>query len=256
MTVEHPQNIFLETSSYLPLIWRTPYSQAVVESLIKHRETRRFFLQRDCIREAAAYLSFEDNWRYHPGIRIRILARRLSDEQLARLPFPSTAIQVLLGGNIWPQAQYLNFVRHTTFFFVDLVDGISFTPPRNGLLELADRIDRRLVFMRNLFSEHLEARILQLPIDKMLSYWGTWYLMEVPPPFAIHILEDPRPYDKTSDKLRDIFHYDCIVAVNPKPAAMLVANTGFTRNAKTSFANLPIPIICAETQSKEFFGEG
>lgn len=255
MITDHRQSIFLETSSYLPLIWRTPYSQSVVEFLVRHRESHTFFLQRDCIREASAYLSFEDNWRYHPGIRLRALTRRFSDAQLARLLFPSTAVQVLLGGNIWPQAQYLNFVRHTAFFFIDLVDDISFAIPRAGLLELADRIDRRLVFMRNLFTGHLSARILQLPIGEMLSYWGTWYLMDFPPPFSIHIFEDPRPFDKTSDRLRDIFHYDCVVGVDPMPSAIFVANTGFTRNAKSSFANLAVPIVCAETRSKKFFSE-
>jgi len=92
-----------------------------------------------------------------------------------------------------------------------------------------------------------------LPIGEILPYWGKWYLPRPFPTFSIRILDDPRPYNMTADKLRDIYHYECAVNHTPRPAMMIVANTGFVRNVKRSVSNLAIPIVCAETTSKSFF---
>lgn len=245
--------IFLETSSYLPLIWRTPYSQSVIEYLSALSHAIEIVLQRDCIKEAAGYLSFEDNWKYHPAVRIRKIIKKFSNAELSKMPFPSTAVQILLGGNIWPQAQYLNFIRHTAFFFIDLIDGISFRHPLSGLEEFAIRIESRVLDFRKMFKDHLAASEIFLPQADILPYWGTWYLMNVPGPFRIQIMDDPRPYDMTADKLRDLYHYECVASTTPQPKEIFVANTGFIRNAKTSFVRLPVPIVCANTISKEIF---
>ena len=247
------KTILLETSSYLPLIWRTPYSKSVVAMMTDQGEEARFLLQRDSVHEAAGYLSFEDDWRYHPSVRFRRLAERLNDAELGQLPFPSTAVQLLLGGSIWPQAQYLNFVRHTAFFFIDLLDGVSFEKPRTGLLECARRIEERTAFFRELFSAHESASQISLPQEHILSYWGTWYLSPLPRPFTIELMDDPRPFDKVSDKLRDLYHYDCALAVDPPADIMLVANTGFMRNVKSNFSRTPCPVVCAEAISPAFF---
>ncbi len=254
MTHSAGRIIYLETSSYLPLIWRTPYSQSLVDKMIEYAKDYEFVLQGDCIAEAAGYLSFEDNWKYHPAVRIRRLLERLDDNDLARLGFPSTAVQLLLGGNIWPQAQYLNFVRHTAFFFVDLLDGICWEQPRRGLSAFADLVEQRVHTFRQLFRDHAEAKEMNLPNQDILPYWGGWYLPHCVPSFKIRVLEDPRPYNLTADKLRDIYHYDCAINSKAMPAMMLVANTGFKRNIKTSFATLPCPIVCAETGSGAIFG--
>ncbi|MBI2899389.1 MAG: hypothetical protein HYY17_04345 [Planctomycetes bacterium] len=246
--------IWLETSSYLPLIWRTPYSRSVVEFLARHAPSHRLLLQRDCILEAAGYFSFEDNWKYHPAVRIRNLLRRLSDEELQTLGYPSAAVQLLIGGNIWPQGQYLNFVRHTGFLFADLLDGTLFDSPRRDLGLLAERIEERVSAFRRIFQEHAAAREVALPTDGILPYWGRWYLPHLPAPFKIEIVPDPRPYNMTADKLRDIFHYDCAVRSDPMPRMMFVANTGFQKNVKTSFADLPCPIVCAKTSTAEILG--
>lgn len=250
-------SIYLETSSYLPLIWTTPYSKSVVSILEAYRKQRcTFELQRDCIVEASGYLSFKDDWRYNPALRIRALVKNFDEGALRKLPFPSTAIQLLLGGNIWPQAQYLNFVRHTTFFFIDLLDDLSFDNPKDDLLILADRIEKRVLAFRNMFELHKNADMLMLPNDDILPYWGKWYLTEVPEPFEIKIIDDPRPYNLVSDKLRDIYHYDCAVNALERPNEMVVANTGFRRNVKTSFSELAVPLVVAETATSEFFGNG
>jgi len=245
--------VFIETSSYLPLIWTTPYSQSLVSLMAQHESNHEFFVHRDCIAEAAGYLSFEDNWRYHPSFRIRRLLQKLSDTQLKNLGFPSAAIQLLLGGNIWPQAQYLNFVRHTTFFFSDLVDGLCWANPRDALSTLAERIDRRVKSFRQTFKAHFSASVLNLPQNDILPYWGKWYLSRPFRNFTIHLVDDPRPYNKKAKKLRDIYHYDCALNHTPLPEMMIVANTGFKRNVKNSFSELRIPIVCAETASAEFF---
>ena len=248
--------VYLETSSYLPLIWTTPYSKSVIELLEQRRvQGATFELQRDCVLEAAGYLSFKDDWRYHPALRIRALVQNLSEQQIRRLQFPSTAIQLLLGGNIWPQAQYLNFVRHTTFFFVDLVDDLSFNNPIADLMRLAERIEKRVSTFREMFKEHSKATILRLPSSEILPYWGRWYLTSLPDPFEIQIVDDVRPYDLASDKLRDIYHYDCAVTASKQPNEMIVANTGFKRNVRKSFTELPVHLICAETQTSRFFAK-
>lgn len=247
--------ICLETSSYLPLIWTTPYSRSVVD-ILEERRTKEcsFELQRDCIREAASYLSFKDDWRYHPALRIRTLVKNLSSAEIERMSFPSTAVQLLLGGNIWPQAQYLNFVRHTAFFFIDLIDELSFKDPVRDLLIFADKIEERIGKFRRMFEEHIKASVFRLPTNDILSYWGRWYLKALPKPFEISIINDIRPYNLASDKLRDIYHYDCAVNARKRPDEMIVANTGFKRNVQTSFTNLSVPLVCASTATSIFFG--
>lgn len=245
--------IFLETSSYLPLIWTTPYSQSVVSLLEEYESEHEFVLQRDCVSEAAGYLAFEDNWRYHPAFRVRRILSRFSDSELQMLGFPSAAIQILLGGNIWPQAQYLNYVRHTAFFLADLVDGICWESPREGLSVFAERTEKRIQTFRELFREHSSASLLHLPSSAILPYWGRWYLLNPSRAFTIRLVDDPRPYNMTADKLRDIYHYDCAVNHRPRAELILVANTGFARNVKNSFKELALRIKCAETASANIF---
>ncbi|MEO0080071.1 MAG: hypothetical protein ABIK44_05290 [candidate division WOR-3 bacterium] len=253
MTSTSKAVIYLETSSYLPLVWRTPYSQPVIDTMTEYAD-HQFVLQRDCVLEAKGYLSFgDDDWRYHPAVRIRNILKRTTDSELREFGYPSAAIQLLLGGNIWPQAQYLNFVRHTVFFFADLLDGISFAHPREGLSEFADRIERRVIHFRQLFQDHAAAESVILPTEDILPYWGKWYLPSIPRRFTVRIIPDPRPFNMTTDKLRDIYHYECAVSSRPAPKLMLVANTGFERNVKTSFATLPCPIVCPKARTGDLF---
>ncbi len=248
--------VYLETSSYLPLIWTTPYSRSVID-LLEQRQSQKgvFLLQRDCIREASGYLSFKNDWRYHSAIRMRSLIEKIGNQGINKLPFPSTAMQLLLGGNIWPQAQYLNFVRHTAFFFVDLLDDITFEHPVDDLLIFADRIEQRIEEFRKKFDVHLQADSLLMPDPSILSYWGRWYLSAVPSRrFEIKIVDDVRPYDLSSDKLRDVYHYDCLLHANPIPSEMIVANTGFKKNVQKHFSSLSVPLVCATTTTSVFFG--
>lgn len=246
--------IYLETSSYLPLVWRTPYSQSLLALLARYATEYEFILQHDCILEASGYLSFEDNWKYHPAVRIRRLLERTADQELAEFGYPSAALQLLLGGNIWPQARYLNYVRHTAFFFADLLDGLDWQSPRQGLLEFAERIESRTAAFRRLFQTHASAYELRLPDQGILPYWGKWHLPRCPQSFRIQVVPDPRPHRMTAGKLRDIYHYDCALSSVPPPEMMLVANTGFARNVRASFETLPCPIICAQTDSAAIFG--
>lgn len=135
--------ICLETSSYLPLIWTTPYSQGVIKLIQYYRNNADFYIQDDCLVEALSYIRYQKNWFRHASVRIKKLAKVLTDKQLSELSFPSTAFQILLGGKMWAQGLYLNFVRHTTFLYADLVDKVDFLDKRKGLLQLADLIDER-----------------------------------------------------------------------------------------------------------------
>jgi len=248
-------SVYLETSSYLPLIWTTPYTKSVV-AMLEQRRSRdcTLILQRDCVVEASGYLSFKDDWRYHPAVRIHALIKNFGETAVRKLAFPSTAVQLLLGGNIWPQAQYLNFVRHTAFFFIDLLDNLSFSEPVSDLVLFAERIEKRIEDFRKMFQEHATANVLQIPNSNILPYWGGWYFSSPSPSFEVKIIDDPRPYNLSSDKLRDIYHYDCAVNTKERPEEMIVANTGFKRNVQTSFTDLPIPIMCATTATSIFFG--
>lgn len=216
-------------------------------------------LQRDCVLEAAGYLSFPDDWRYHPSVRIRNMLMLMTDSQLEGLGYPSSAVQLLLGGSIWPQARYLNYIRHTGFFFSDLLDGISFSSPREALSELANRIENRVVHFRQVFRDHADAKSIVLPTEDILPYWGKWYLPTVARRFAVELVQDPTPYDMTADELRDVYHYRCAAGNKPPPALMLVADTGFERNVKRSlkrsFATLPCPIVCAKARTGDIFRE-
>jgi len=135
--IKESKKICLETSSYLPLIWVTPYTQGVIKLIQYYRDNVEFYIQEDCLVEALSYIHYPQNWFRHPSIRIRKLAQILTDEQLKYLSFPSTAFQILLGGKMWAQGLYLNFVRHTTFLYADLVDQVDFSSDkREGLLRL------------------------------------------------------------------------------------------------------------------------
>jgi hypothetical protein len=206
--------VLLETSSYLPLLWRTPYTQSVLSAMANFAPEASFAIQADCIREAAGYLSFEEDWKYHPGVRIRRILAKTKDAQIRKWSFPSAAIQILLGGNIWPQGRYLNFVRHTTFFLSDLIDEVSFDDPRRGLEDLANRIDTRIARFRHQFNQHEKATTLMLPTEHMLPYWGLWYCLEVPTSFRIDVLRDDH-ISPSSGRSRDLLHYEFALLIRP-----------------------------------------
>jgi len=241
------ESIVLETSSYLPLLWRTPYSYSVAQMMVEYADEHEFLLQCDCVAEAAGLLSFEGDWRYDPAIRFRHLIDKMTDDELRRLPYPSTAVQLLLGGSIWTQARYLNHVRHMAFFLIDLLDDISFKSPREGLLECARRIEERICRFRELFRAHQSAQEVWLPQRHILSYWGTWYLQDPPEPFRIRMVDDPWPYTSARARLRDLYHYQCALTFQPPPAFMLVANTGFAKRIEDTVATMPFPVVSAET---------
>jgi hypothetical protein len=121
------------------------------------------------------------------------------------------------------------------------------------LTTFADRIEERVKLFRSAFKSHASASVLILPKDSILPYWGKWYLPRPLRSFSIRLVDDPRPYNMTADKLRDIYHYDCAVNHAPPPEMMIVANTGFARNVRSSFSELRVPIVCAETASASLF---
>lgn len=161
------RNINLETSSYLPLVWVTPYSNGIIDLLGKYKVSK-FFIQADCIKEALSYVNYKRDWFRHPALRFKRLAKMLTNRQLQRMSFPSSAFQILLGGKIWPSGKYLNFVRHTGFLYADLIDTVNFNNPRKALIEIANKIDNRFFSLQSLMKKHLEEKHFELSFDNII----------------------------------------------------------------------------------------
>lgn len=248
------KNICLETSSYLPLLWITPYSQGVINLIQYYRESAKFYIQDDCLIEALNYVHYPQNWFRHPSVRIKKIVKTLTNEQLKKMSFPSSAFQILLGGKIWAQGQYLNFVRHTTFLYSDLVDKIDFTNKRKGLLELADLIDERFKILKNKIEHHLNSEEFEIDFNQILPYWGRFYLfLELPNPITIKVWKNPEKFVKGGARIRDVYHYESMINSGYNFDKMIVANTGFSALIKKERGSLPIEIICAQSRQAEIF---
>jgi hypothetical protein len=248
------KKICLETSSYLPLIWITPYSQGIINLVQYYCEDADFFIQEDCLREALSYIYYPKNWFRHPSDRIRKLVKILKDEQLDKMTFPSTAFQILLGGKMWAQGPYLNFVRHTTFLYSDLVDNIDFTDKRKGLTKLADLVDERFNELKIKIEKHLNNNEFVISFEEMLPYWGKFYLfLELPEKFNVKVWKDPEPFIKGAARIRDVYHYESMLKAGIGFDKMIVANTGFSAHIKKQRGNLPIEIICSQSRQTEIF---
>lgn len=170
------KKICLETSSYLPLIWCTPYSQSLISLIKSYQNDSEFYIQKDCILEALSYVHYQNNWFRHAPFRLRKLSKILNEKVLERMSFPSSAFQIVLGGKMWAQGLYLNFVRHTTFLYADLIDKVDFSDKRKGMLILADLIDERYNEVKKRIEDHLEADNFAIDLNEIYSYWGKYYL--------------------------------------------------------------------------------
>ena len=250
------KNISLETSSYLPLIWITPYSQGVLD-LVDRNKNATFYIQEDCLKEALSYFNFNRNWFRDPVVRLKHLAEGLTDRQIKSLSFPSTAFQILLGGKIWPSVMYLNFVRHTTFLYADLVDDIDFkSDPRNGLYELAEKIDKRFEFLKTKIKKHFSSEFFKINLEDIIPYWGRFYVSNLPTKnLRIICWKDPQPFIKGPAKIRDLYHYESMIKSNIRFDTMIVANTGFAKWIKTSRKDMPIEIVCSLSKQNDIYLE-
>lgn len=252
--IKNKLKICLETSSYLPLIWTTPYSQGVIKLIQYYRENADFYIQDDCLIEALSYIHYPKNWFRHASVRINKLAKILTDKQLNELSFPSTAFQILLGGKMWAQGLYLNFVRHTTFLYADLVDKVNFSDKRKGLLQLADLIDKRFEGLQNKIEGHLATKEFEINFNEMLPYWGKFYLfMELPEPLTVKVWKIDEKFEKGIARIRDVFHYQSMTNLDIGFDKMIVANTGFSKHIKRELGKLDIEILCAESRQMEIF---
>lgn len=248
------KNINFETSSYLPLIWITPYSQGVLD-LVDRNKNATFYIQEDCLKEALSYFNFKRNWFRDPVVRLKHLAKTLTDRQIKLLSFPSTAFQILLGGKIWPSVMYLNFVRHTTFLYADLIDNVDFkSDPRNGLNELAEKIGKRFNFLKKMINSHLSTEHFEINCKDIIPYWGRFYVSQIPTNnLRIICWKDPEPFIKGPAKIRDLYHYESMIKSNIKFAMMIVANTGFADYVKNSGKDMPIEIVCSSSKQNDIY---
>lgn len=247
-------NVCLETSSYLPLIWITPYSQGVINLIQFYRPTSEFYIQEDCLVEALSYIRYTKDWTRHPSVRLRKLAKILTDKQLANMSFPSSAFQILLGGKMWAQGLYLNFVRHTTFLYADLVDKVDFLDKRKGLEILADKIDERFELLKGKIESHLKSSNFEIDMKEMFAYWGRYYVFnELPDNFTIRVWRDKEKFERGKARIRDVYHYESMLNSGIEFEKMVVANTGFSLHIKRELKSLPIEIISAQSRQTEIF---
>ncbi|OGF26601.1 hypothetical protein A2477_01150 [Candidatus Falkowbacteria bacterium RIFOXYC2_FULL_47_12] len=246
--------ICLETSTYLPLTWTTPYSQDVINLIQYYRNDADFYIQDDCLTEALSYIHYQKNWFRHASVRIKKIAKILTDKQLNELSFPSTAFQILLGGKMWAQGLYLNFVRHTTFLYADLVDKVDFSDKRKGLLKLAGLIDERFEELQNKIEGHLIANEFEINFREILPYWGKFYLfMELPGPLKVKVWKIEEKFEKGPARIRDVFHYKSMIDSNIGFNKMIVANTGFSAHIKKELGKLEIELLCAKSRQMEIY---
>jgi len=236
--------IGIETSSFLPLVWNTPYTPGLWSLLIQHVKGKtqkiRCLMHQDSIREAQGYfLAIQQKktpWMYNPAHRLRALANNLSPKKLNQLPFPSTAFAVILGGSIWPQATYLNYARHCGFLYGDLVDQISekqFT--RKVLAELADNIEKRTKEIINFFDTITKSGTVLFNSQGKYPYWGRFY--NGPAGYLVEIVihKDPLPYNKMKYITPDAYHYAMMLQENA--SVMIVADGQFEKNTKEAGLN-------------------
>jgi hypothetical protein len=247
-------NICLETSSYLPLIWCTPYSQSLISLIKSYKSEAEFYIQKDCIKEALNYVHYPNNWFRHPSVRLRKIAKIANAKLLKRLSFPSTAFQIILGGKMWAQGPYLNFVRHTTFLYADLVDRVDFTDKRKGMLELADLIDKRYNHIKERIENDFSSDNFEIDLNLIFPYWGAYYLY-ADDLFKLKVInwDIEEKFEKGQAKIRDVFHYESMLKSKIKFDKMLVANTRFSLCIKETLGSLPIEIVCAQSRQTEIF---
>jgi len=214
------------------------------------------FIQADCIKEALSYVNYKRDWFRHPALRFERLAKMLTNRQLQRMSFPSSAFQILLGGKIWPSGKYLNFVRHTGFLYADVIDTVNFNNPRKALIEIANKIDNRFFSLQSLMKKHLEEKHFELSFDNIIPYWGIFYLSSFPKErWKIKVWDDPSDFSESSSKLRDLYHYKSMLQSKTKFDLLIVANTNFERYTKETIGNLPIKIISAQNNQDIFAKE-
>jgi len=155
---------------------------------------------------------------------------------------------------MWAQGLYLNFVRHTTFLYADLVDKVDFSNKRRGLEKLADLIDGRFEKLQNKIESHLEAKKFVIDFSEMLPYWGKFYLfMELPKPLTVKVWKDKEKFEKGAARIRDVYHYKSMIDSDIVFDKMTVANTGFSKHIKRELGKLDIEILCSESRQSEIF---
>lgn len=247
------KKICLETSSYLPLIWCTPYTQSIIDYLKKDSRDAEFYIQKDCIIEAQSYVEYPNNWFRHAPFRLRKIAQ-LNDKVLQRMSFPSSAFQILLGGKMWAQGLYLNFVRHTTFLYADLVDAVDFTDKKKGLTILADLIDERYKLIKAKIKTHLNSEQFDLDLNEIHPYWGFYYLnSDELPKVTIKVWDSEDTFLTGNSRIRDVYHYESMLKSNIKFDKMIVANTGFNKHIKKELKEVKIEIECAYSRQTVIF---
>ena len=245
----HQNVTALESSSYLPLLWNTPRTADVWNS-IRKRGVLNTIIHEDSIHEIQTRLAplSSGTWNDNPAFRARELAKRSSEQCLNRLPFPSTAFQILIGGAIGKGDgsmgnDYLNQTRLCGFLFSDIIDTLdSRRTKKNLLLRLAGEIEDRLRKMNTLLTESLLTGELRVEPNQF-ACWGRFYDAEPTDWFTVQVKANMLDRDNfrsmhernVGSGWRDVYHYAMMLEEKPCPSVMLVADDGYVGHVKKVF---------------------
>jgi uncharacterized protein (TIGR02145 family) len=130
-TSKQPLNVYLETSTVLPLLYITPYTQPIIEQIneLNNNYNCTFYIQSDCLREIRGQFldtwnSDENKWGDDPCFR----ASKILSSGHSSLDNPTTTADLfalLIGGHIRfggiYSPNYTNHNRFQAFFYADLV---------------------------------------------------------------------------------------------------------------------------------------
>lgn len=184
-------NIYLETSTLLPLLYITPYTEHIISHINSLPSDTKLFIHQDCLLEIrgmleTGYINNQGRLTFYNGVRVW----KDIPEERARLVTNSglqfsrdNAISLLIGGDITPLG---NYNRFQAFLFHDLVD-VS-----NDWNQFIQNIENRRTNLINTINCWIANQTFNIT-NNILPGWGTFYNQQVLIQKSITIFEDNLP---------------------------------------------------------------
>lgn len=166
--------VYLETSTLLPLLYITPYTNKTIKELNKLNKQPdiEFYIHFDCLKEIQG--RFENNstkkWRDDPVYRYDTINEKL-DNKLKNIKINkdlNSAIRILLDGDI---GDLENFNRFQVLFYLDLVLDQS-----RDICDIARGIEKRREEYIKICVDAIKYEKLNINTDNIISGWGNHYL--------------------------------------------------------------------------------
>jgi hypothetical protein len=225
--------IGLESSSIMPLVVITPFSQSLWEKIWGECFASTFIANQDSIRELSQIFEFRsDSFYSSPITRIQKMKERSVSTSLS---LKGEAIKYLadgqMGGHVGNKQS-----RVEVFFFSDVVDSIdSGTIDREEFCELVIQGIREKI---NAFKKLIEPsnHVLEIDLQRSLSYWGDHNVSHdfknERRKLEIQIFPDNdsrSKFDHVPNRQRsDMYHFHMLVRENVD--LIIVADKGFKEN--------------------------